>query len=797
MYQVVKRDGKITDFNISKISVAITKAFEATNKEYNPDIIDLLALKVTADYQEKIHDGRVTVEDIQDSVESVLSKAGYADVAKAYILYRKQREKVRNLKSTMLDYKDLVDNYLKINDWRVKENSTVTYSVGGLILSNSGAITANYWLSEIYDPEIANAHKSGDIHLHDLSMLTGYCAGWSLKQLIQQGLGIPGKINSSPATHLSTLCNQMVNFLGIMQNEWAGAQAFSSFDTYLAPFVRTDNLTYKEVKQCVQSFVYGVNTPSRWGTQAPFSNITLDWTVPKDLENLPDIVGGREQDFTYGDCKKEMDMVNKAFIEVMTEGDADGRGFQYPIPTYSITKDFDWSDTENNRLLFEMTAKYGTPYFSNYINSDMEPSDVRSMCCRLRLDLRELRKKSGGYFGSGESTGSVGVVTINLPRIAYLSQTPEEFYERLDKVMDIAARSLKIKRTVITRLMDAGLYPYTKHYLGTFENHFSTIGLIGMNEVGLNAKWLRQDLTHPETQAFAKDVLNHMRERLSDYQEMYGDLYNLEATPAESTTYRLAKHDVEKYPDIITAAKKPGDTPYYTNSSHLPVGYTADIFDALAIQDELQTLYTSGTVFHAFLGEKLPDWKSAADLVRKIAENFKLPYYTMSPTYSICPDHGYLSGEHATCPKCGKVCEVWSRITGYYRPVQNWNDGKVQEFKDRREYDVANSRLEGRRLCDRENPTAPDSAVPTPAAPPADDGLFLFTTKTCPNCKIAKSELEKAGLAYQLMDVSEHMDLVNQYGIQQAPTLIVRHGGAVEKLVNASAIKKFAVTHDA
>ena len=797
MYQVVKRDGKITDFNISKISVAITKAFEATNKEYNPDIIDLLALKVTADYQEKIHDGRVTVEDIQDSVESVLSKAGYADVAKAYILYRKQREKVRNLKSTMLDYKDLVDNYLKINDWRVKENSTVTYSVGGLILSNSGAITANYWLSEIYDPEIANAHKSGDIHLHDLSMLTGYCAGWSLKQLIQQGLGIPGKINSSPATHLSTLCNQMVNFLGIMQNEWAGAQAFSSFDTYLAPFVRTDNLTYKEVKQCVQSFVYGVNTPSRWGTQAPFSNITLDWTVPKDLENLPAIVGGREQDFTYGDCKKEMDMVNKAFIEIMTEGDADGRGFQYPIPTYSITKDFDWSDTENNRLLFEMTAKYGTPYFSNYINSDMEPSDVRSMCCRLRLDLRELRKKSGGYFGSGESTGSVGVVTINLPRIAYLSQTPEEFYERLDKVMDIAARSLKIKRTVITRLMDAGLYPYTKHYLGTFENHFSTIGLIGMNEVGLNAKWLRQDLTHPETQAFAKDVLNHMRERLSDYQEMYGDLYNLEATPAESTTYRLAKHDVEKYPDIITAAKNPGDTPYYTNSSHLPVGYTADIFDALAIQDELQTLYTSGTVFHAFLGEKLPDWKSAADLVRKIAENFKLPYYTMSPTYSICPDHGYLSGEHATCPKCGKVCEVWSRITGYYRPVQNWNDGKVQEFKDRREYDVANSRLEGRRLCDRENPTAPDSAVPTPAAPPADDGLFLFTTKTCPNCKIAKSELEKAGLAYQLMDVSEHMDLVNQYGIQQAPTLIVRHGGAVEKLVNASAIKKFAVTHDA
>ena len=792
MYQVVKRDGKIVEFNLSKISTAITKAFEATHKEYNPDIIDLLALKVTADYQDKIHDGRITVEQIQDSVEDILSKAGYADVAKAYILYRKQREKIRNLGSTLLDYKALVDDYLQINDWRVKENSTVTYSVGGLILSNSGAITANYWLSEIYDEEIAQAHRDGDIHLHDLSMLTGYCAGWSLKQLIQQGLGIPGKINSSPASHLSTLCNQMVNFLGIMQNEWAGAQAFSSFDTYLAPFVKADNLTQKEVKQCIQSFVFGVNTPSRWGTQAPFSNITLDWTVPKDLENLPAIVGGKEQDFTYGDCKKEMDMVNKAFIEIMTEGDANGRGFQYPIPTYSITKDFDWSDTENNRLLFAMTAKYGTPYFSNYINSDMEPSDVRSMCCRLRLDLRELRKKSGGYFGSGESTGSVGVVTINLPRIAYLSKTPEEFYERLDHIMDIAARSLKTKRTVITRLMDAGLYPYTKYYLGTFENHFSTIGLIGMNEVGLNAKWLRKDLTHPETQAFAKDVLNHMRERLSDYQEQYGDLYNLEATPAESTTYRLAKHDVEKYPDIITAAKRPGDTPYYTNSSHLPVGYTADIFDALAIQDDLQTLYTSGTVFHAFLGEKLPDWKSAANLVRKIAENFKLPYYTLSPTYSICPEHGYVAGEHFTCPTCGKTCEVWSRITGYYRPVQNWNDGKVQEFKDRKLYDVENSRLEGRRLCDRES--ADTASAKTDAAPAASDEteLLLFTTKTCPNCKIAKNELEKAGIAYQIMDVSEHLNLVSQYGIQQAPTLIVRHGDQVEKLVNASVIKKFA-----
>ncbi|MBQ2830301.1 MAG: ribonucleoside triphosphate reductase, partial [Oscillospiraceae bacterium] len=462
MYRVVKRDGKVADFDLAKIRVAITRAFDATKTAYNSDIIDLLALRVTAHYQEKIRDDSVTVEDIQDSVEEVLSAAGYADVAKAYILYRKQREKIRNLKSTVLDYKEIVNDYVRINDWRVKENSTVTYSVGGLILSNSGAITANYWLSEVYSAEIAEAHKSGDFHLHDLSMLTGYCAGWSLRQLIEQGLGIPGKINSSPAAHLSTLCNQMVNFLGIMQNEWAGAQAFSSFDTFLAPFVRADNLTQKDVKQCIQSFIYGVNTPSRWGTQAPFTNITLDWTVPKDLENVPAIVGGKKMDFTYGDCKKEMDMVNRAFIEIMTEGDANGRGFQYPIPTYSITRDFDWSETENNRLLFEMTAKYGTPYFSNYINSDMEPSDVRSMCCRLRLDLRELRKKSGGFFGSGESTGSVGVVTINLPRIAYLAKTPAEFYERLDHMMDLAAESLKTKRTVITKLLEAGLYPYTK-----------------------------------------------------------------------------------------------------------------------------------------------------------------------------------------------------------------------------------------------------------------------------------------------------------------------------------------------
>ena len=788
MYRVVKRDGKVTGFNISKISDAIKKAFDACGRQYNDNVIDFLALKVTSDFEPKIADSVVAVEDIQDSVETVLVQAGYADVAKAYILYRRQREKVRNLSSTMLDYKGLVDNYLQINDWRVKENSTVTYSVGGLILSNSGAITANYWLSEIYDDEVANAHRTGDIHLHDLSMLTGYCAGWSLKQLIQEGLGgIPGKITSSPAGHLSTLCNQMVNFLGIMQNEWAGAQAFSSFDTYLAPFVKVDNLTQKEVKQCIQSFVYGVNTPSRWGTQAPFSNITLDWTVPKDLANMPAIVGGKEMDFTYGDCVEEMRMVNKAFIEIMIEGDANGRGFQYPIPTYSITRDFDWSETENNKLLFEMTAKYGTPYFSNYINSDMEPSDVRSMCCRLRLDLRELRKKSGGFFGSGESTGSVGVVTINLPRIAYLAEDEADFYKRLDKLMDISARSLKTKRTVITQLLENGLYPYTKRYLGSFDNHFSTIGLIGMNEVGLNAKWLRADLTDKRVQQFAKEVLDHMRERLSDYQEQYGDLYNLEATPAESTTYRFAKHDKKRYPDIITANEN--GTPYYTNSSHLPVGYTEDIFTALDVQDELQTRYTSGTVFHAFLGEKLPDWQAAASLVRKIAENYKLPYYTMSPTYSVCAEHGYLAGEHYICPHCGKEAEVYSRITGYYRPVKNWNDGKSQEFKDRKTYDVEHSVLTHDGPREETAPAACDCCAEAEKA--VSDGIYLFTTATCPNCKIATALLDKAGVGYIKLLAEENAELVADFGIRQAPTLIVVNGDAYDKYVGVSEIKTY------
>ena len=791
MYSIIKRDGKVVDFDLSKISGAIEKAFVAQKREYNKQIIDMLALNAVSDCESKAVDGKVDVESIQDSVEVTLQRMGYEDVAKAYILYRNQREKIRNMNSALLNYKNLVDSYVKVEDWRVKENSTVTYSVGGLILSNSGAITANYWLSEIYDKEIADAHRNADLHIHDLSMLTGYCAGWSLKQLIQEGLGgIVGKITSAPAKHLSTLCNQMVNFLGIMQNEWAGAQAFSSFDTYLAPFVKIDNLSYKQVKQDIQSFIYGVNTPSRWGTQSPFTNITLDWTVPNDLAEQNCIVGGKEVDFKYKDCKAEMDMVNRAFIEIMIEGDANGRGFQYPIPTYSITKDFDWSETENNKLLFEMTAKYGIPYFSNYINSDMEPSDVRSMCCRLRLDLRELRKKSGGFFGSGESTGSVGVVTINIPRIAYLANDVDDFYKRLDHLMDIGARSLKIKRNTITKLLDEGLYPYTKHYLGTFNNHFSTIGLVGMNEACLNAKWLRKDLTHEESQKFAQDVLNHMRNKLSDYQEKYGDLYNLEATPAESTSFRLAKHDKAKFPDIITANDASG-VYYYTNSSHLPVGYTADIFDALDVQDDLQTLYTSGTVFHAFLGERLPDWKAAASLVRKIAENYKLPYYTMSPTYSICSAHGYLAGEVKACPVCGNPTETYSRITGYYRPIKNWNDGKTQEFKDRQTYDIEHSNMRPRTATVTVTPAAKKDV---PDLLPLENGTMkpmLFTTHTCPKCKVVKAMFDEQSFDYDMIYADDQPELAQKLDIVNVPTLVIPTTDGVNKYTDVPAIRQY------
>ena len=805
MNNVIRRDGTAVAFDPTKIENAVAKAFMATDELDARDISSVsraICLIVTTTLNGRKLDA-ATVEEIQDEVESALMNCGYAKTAKAYILYRRQHANVRETKDTLLDYKKLIDGYIGTEkDWRVKENSTVTLSVGGLILSNSGAVTANYWLSEVYDEDVADAHRNCFMHIHDLSMLTGYCAGWSLKQLIQEGLGgVPDRITSAPAKHLTTLCNQMVNFLGIMQNEWAGAQAFSSFDTYLAPFVKVDNLSYKDVKQSIQSFIYGVNTPSRWGTQAPFTNVTLDWTVPEDMINMPALVGGKEMDFTYGDCKAEMDMVNRAFIEIMIEGDANGRGFQYPIPTYSITKDFDWSETENNKLLFEMTAKYGTPYFSNYINSDMNPSDVRSMCCRLRLDLRELRKKGGGFFGSGESTGSIGVVTLNLPRIAYLSSTKEEFYSMLDKYMDIAARSLDTKRKVINRLLEEGLYPYTKRYLGAFNNHFSTIGLVGMNETILNAKWIDSDITKPEGRDFSIEVLNHMRDRLSDYQEMYGDLFNLEATPAESTTYRFAKHDTEEFADIITAACK-DQAPYYTNSTHLPVNYTEDIFDALEMEDEMQTLYTSGTVFHGFLGERMPDWKAAANLVKKIAYNFKLPYYTLSPTYSICESHGYIAGEHFSCPHCGKATEVYSRITGYYRPVRNWNDGKSSEFENRKTYEPEELFSVNRNLLEEAGVEMPRvgtqtlgraNRVETPKSNSDAEKLILVTTKTCPNCQAAKNYLNQAGIEYDviLADEADGAEIAVQYNISAAPTLIVQSGEEAELYSNVSNIRAY------
>lgn len=772
--KVIKRNKDLVNFEGAKIEQAMLKAFEATGiavpSQYalNKMMVNIMTLLTC-----KIQDNAIDIEEIQDAVEQVLAESGYFPVSKAYVLYRQQHKNIRHAADSVINFKELMDGYLQKGDWRVKENSTVAYTLGGLILSNSGAVTANYWLDEIYDTEIAEAHKNCFMHIHDLSMLSGYCAGWSLKQLLLTGIkGVAGRISSAPACHLSTLCNQMVNFLGIMQNEWAGAQAFSSFDTYLAPFVKVDNLSYKATKQAIQSFVFGVNTPSRWGTQAPFTNVTLDWKVPDDLKDLPAIVGGKEMEFTYGDCQAEMDMINKAFIEIMIEGDSEGRGFQYPIPTYSITKDFDWSDTENNRLLFEMTAKYGTPYFSNYVNSDMEPSDIRSMCCRLRLDLKELRRKNGGFFGSGDSTGSVGVVTLNLPHIAYVSPNEDAFWRNLDALMDIAAQSLDIKRRTITSLLDAGLYPYTKAYLGSFDNHFSTIGLVGGNEMCLNAKWLGKDLTHKQSQDFVERMLNHMRERLVKYQERYHALFNLEATPAESTAYRFAKHDKKRYPDIITANEN--GTPYYTNSTNLPVGSVDDVFDALDVQNRFQPLYTSGTVFHTFLGEKLPDWMAAASLVKTICANYKLPYISISPTYSVCSEHGYLAGEHIKCPHCDKTTEVYSRITGYYRPVQNWNDGKAQEFKDRHTYNV--NKRNAQTVCDCDTPMqTADENVTTSGenVPAAAEELLLFTTPICPNCVIAKKYLDECGITYRVIDAVAEADLARKHGIMAAPTLVV------------------------
>ena len=648
---VVKRSGDIVSYDRKKIEKAIGKAIQAVEKFANPD----KAAALTDSVEEKLRlllAGRrahsiPAIEEIQDVVESALIEAKEVEVAKAYILYRARHEAVRDAKSLMLDINKTMDGYLAQSDWRVNENANVNFSLGGLILHNSGTITANYWLNNIYSKEIADAHRSAAFHIHDLSMFSGYCAGWSLRQLIAEGLGgVKDKITSKPATHLSTLVNQIVNFLGIMQNEWAGAQAFSSFDTYLAPFVKIDNLSEKEVRQCIQSYVYGVNTPSRWGSQAPFSNITLDWTCPADLKDKKAIVGGKEQDFTYGDCQKEMDLINKQFIKIMLEGDAEGRGFGYPIPTYNITKDFDWN-SENAKLLFEMTSQYGTPYFQNFVNSDLNPSDVRSMCCRLRLDKRELRKRGGGLFGSDEFTGSIGVVTINLPQIGYLAKNEEQFFKRLDYLMDLAKQSLCVKRKVIQKLYDGGLFPYTKRYLKTLNNHFNTIGLCGMNECCLN--FLGVDIVNPEGKKFAEKVLDYMRQKMQDYQEETGELFNLEATPAESTSYRLARHDKQNYPDIVASGTS---DPYYTNSTQLPVDYTSDIFEALDQQESLQTRYTGGTVFHTYMGEQIKDWKACRDLVKTIMANYRIPYLTISPVYSICPVHGYLSGEHAECPKC-------------------------------------------------------------------------------------------------------------------------------------------------
>ncbi|OGY48073.1 MAG: ribonucleoside triphosphate reductase [Candidatus Buchananbacteria bacterium RIFCSPHIGHO2_01_FULL_47_11b] len=682
--KVIKRDGKKIAFNKERIYGAILKAAAAT-EEFD----SVEARKITEIATRFIEKGQrirrhITVEEIQDIVEFALMSSGYFKTARAYIVYREKRMQVRSTQAAVVEVEKTIGEYLDRSDWRVNANANQGYSLGGLILNTSGKLTANYWLNVIYPKEVRDSHIEGDFHIHDLDMFSGYCAGWSLRQLLEEGFnGVPGKVESAPPKHLETAVAQMVNFLGTLQNEWAGAQAFSSFDTYLAPFIKLDKMDYKQVKQCVQQFVFNLNVPSRWGTQTPFTNITLDWTVPDDMREKKPIIGGAELDFTYGDCQLEMDIINKAFIEVMTEGDYKGRIFTFPIPTYNITKDFDW-DNENAQALFEMTAKFGTPYFQNFLNSSLNPSDVRSMCCRLQLDLRELRSRGGGLFGSAEMTGSIGVVTINLARIGYLAKTKKEFFDRLGRLMDIAKESLEIKRKVVSENIDRGLLPFTKRYLPSLQNHFATIGLNGANEASLN--FLGKDIETKEGRAFTLEVLDFMRDRLADYQEATGNLYNLEATPAEGATYRFAREDQQRYPGIVQAGTKEG--PYYTNSSHLPVSCTDDPLYALDHQDELQTRYTGGTVLHMFLGERVKDWKTCRSFVKKVAENYSLPYFTITPTFSICPNHGYIVGEVAKCPTCKATTEVWSRIVGYFRPVDQWNTGKKSEYKQREEYDV-------------------------------------------------------------------------------------------------------------
>lgn len=655
--KIKKRDGTLVQFNKQKIFDAILKAEKAVGEDNEQDTNILTELVVDRLIEEvKINPRILNVEEIQDIVERILIKQDKENAAKSYILYRKQREEIRKTRSLFLDVNKVMDTYLLQDDWRVKENSNISYSSSGLLMHLSGTLIAHYVLNKIYPPEISQAHSNGDFHIHDLSMgIMGYCAGWSLKQILLEGFnGIPGKMDSIPPKHLNSLIWMMINFVGTLQNEWAGAQAFSSFDTYLAPFVKSDNLSYDEVKQCIQAFVFNMNVPSRWGGQTPFSNITLDWVVPEDMKNKKALIGGKEADFTYGDCQKEMDIINKAFIEIMVGGDARGRIFTFPIPTYNITRDFNW-DNENANLLFEMASKYGTPYFQNFINSDLNPSDVRSMCCRLQMDMRELRNKTGGLFGSGELTGSLGVVTLNLPRIGYLSKTEDEFFNKLGHLMDLAKESLEIKRKIVQKNIDDGFMPYTKRYLGNLNNHFSTIGIVGMNETLMNFFDKDIQIYTEKGKAFTEKVLDFMRERISKYQEETGHIYNLEATPAEGTSYRLAKIDKEKYPNIITQGK---DAPYYTNSTQLPVGYTDDIFEALELQDSLQIKYTGGTVLHGFLGERVSDAETCKQLVKRIAYNFRLPYFTITPTFSICPKHGYIKGEHEYCPRCDEEATI-------------------------------------------------------------------------------------------------------------------------------------------
>jgi len=679
---VVKRDGEKVAFDSEKIYQAILKAGSATG-----DFGEKKARSISEGVSQFLRKSRkeeLPIEEIQDVVEFAIMNAGFYKTARSYITYRDSRARERDAEKTFVEVEKTITEYLNKADWRVNANANQGYSLGGLILNASGKIIANYWLSSVYPREIGEAHREGDMHIHDLDMFSGYCAGWSLRALIEEGFnGVPGKVESDPPKHLETCVAQMVNFLGTLQNEWAGAQAFSSFDTYLAPFVRKDDLTFKQVKQAIQQFVFNLNVPSRWGTQTPFSNITLDWVCPADMKKKQPIIGGEIQNFTYGDCQKEMDMINRAFIEVMTHGDRNGRVFTFPIPTYNITKDFDW-DNENAQALFEMAAKFGTPYFQNFINSPLNPSDVRSMCCRLQLDLRELRARGGGLFGSAEMTGSVGVVTINLPRIGYLSDTKEQFFARLGKLMDLAKNSLEMKRKVVGDNIERGLLPYTKRYLPNLHAHFSTIGLNGMNEAIRNFFDKNTDISSKEGRDFALEILDFMRERLADYQEETGNLYNLEATPAEGTTYRFAKEDQKRFPGILQAGTR--EAPYYTNSSHLHVGHTDNPLDALDHQDELQTKYTGGTVLHLFLGERLRDWKTARNFVKKVAENYRLPYFTLTPTFSVCPTHGYLNGEVPKCPTCDAECEIWSRIMGYHRPVSQWNHGKKSEYAERKEY---------------------------------------------------------------------------------------------------------------